>query len=77
MPHHHLNSIKDPLSGFPGGSTVRNLPAKARDMGSSSVWKRSPGEGNLIASSTLAWEIPWTEELGGLQTTGSLTVGLD
>ena len=28
-------------------------------------------------SSTLAWKIPWTEELGGLQTMGSLRVGLD
>ena len=28
-------------------------------------------------SSTLAWKIPWTEEPGGLQSTGSLTVGHD
>ena len=26
-------------------------------------------------SSTLAWKIPWTEEPGGLQSTGSLRVG--
>ena len=26
-------------------------------------------------SSTLAWRIPWTEETGGLQTTGSQRVG--
>ena len=26
-------------------------------------------------SSTLAWEIPWTEELGGLQPMGSQRVG--
>ena len=26
-------------------------------------------------SSTLAWEIPWMEEPGGLQSTGSLRVG--
>ena len=26
-------------------------------------------------SSTLAWRIPWTEELGGLQSTGSQRVG--
>ena len=26
-------------------------------------------------SSTLAWKIPWTEELGGLQSMGSLRVG--
>ena len=28
-------------------------------------------------SSTLAWKIPWMEEPGGLQSTGSLEVGLD
>ena len=28
-------------------------------------------------SSTLAWQIPWTEEPGGLQSMGSLTVGHD
>ena len=28
-------------------------------------------------SSTLAWEIPWTEEPGGLQSMGSLRVGYD
>ena len=27
-------------------------------------------------SSTLAWKIPWTEEPGGLQSMGSLRVGL-
>ena len=28
-------------------------------------------------SSILAWRIPWTEEPGGLQSMGSLGVGLD
>ena len=28
-------------------------------------------------SSVLAWRIPWTEELGRLQSTGSQTVGHD
>ena len=28
-------------------------------------------------SSTLAWEIPWMEEPGKLQSTGSQTVGLN
>ena len=28
-------------------------------------------------SSTLAWKIPWTEELGRLQSMGSLRVGFD
>ena len=32
--------------GFPGDSVVKNLPAKAGDMGSISGLGRSPGEGN-------------------------------
>ena len=32
--------------GFPGGSAVKNPPAKAVDMGSISGLGRSPGEGN-------------------------------
>ena len=31
---------------------------------------RSPGEGMSTHSSILAWRIPWTEEPGGLQSTG-------
>ena len=34
---------------------------------------RAPGEGN----STLAWRILWTEEPGGLESTGSQRVGHD
>ena len=34
-------------------------------------------EGNGTHSSTLAWKIPWMEELGGLQSMGSLRVGHD
>ena len=32
-------------------------------------------EGTAIHSSILAWEIPWTEEPGGLQSVGSQSVG--
>ena len=32
---------------------------------------RSPGEGNGNPLSILAWRIPWTEEPGELQSTGS------
>ena len=35
------------------------------------------GEGNSTQSSTLAWKIPWTEEPGRLQSTGSQRVGHD
>ena len=59
--------------GIPVGAVVKNLPASARDtvpgMG------RSPGEGMATHSSILAWEIPWAEEPGGLQSMGSQRVG--
>ena len=32
-------------------------------------------EGMTTPSSILAWRIPWTEELGGLQSIGSRRVG--
>ena len=36
-----------------------------------------PREGNGTHSSILVWEIPWTEEPGGLQSMGSQRVGHD
>ena len=45
---------------------VKKSPANAgdiRDSGSISGSRRSPGGGQGI----LAWETPWTEEPGGLQ----------
>ena len=49
---------------------VKNLPANARDMGSLS--QEDPLEKEIAThSSVLAWEIPWTEEPGGLPSMGS------
>ena len=48
---------------------VKNLSASAgdvRDVGSISGTGRSLERKMAIASSTLAWKIPWTEEPGGL-----------
>ena len=47
-----------------------NLPANAGDMSWIPEWGSSPGEGNAIHSRILAWEMPWTEEPGGLQSMG-------
>ena len=58
------------LSGFPGGSMLKNLPANAGDMGDASLISgsgRSPGVRNGTHTSILAQEIPWTEEPGRLQ----------
>ena len=51
---------------FPGGSVVKNLPAKTGDTGLIPGSGRSPGEEMATHSSILAWEIPWIEEPGGL-----------
>jgi len=48
--------------GFPGCSVVKDPTAHAGDMGSTPGLGRCLGEGN-------AWEIPWTEEPGRLQST--------
>ena len=56
---------------------VKNLPAKQE------TWVQSLGQedplekGMATHSSILAWEIPWTEEPGGLRSMGLQTVGHD
>ena len=55
---------------FPGGSVGKNSPTNAGDTGSSPGPGRSLGEGNGNPLQYFAWGIPWTEELGGLQSTG-------
>ena len=45
--------------GLPGGSVVKNLPAKAGDADSIPGSGTSPEEGRMANhSSILAWEIP-------------------
>ena len=58
--------------GFPGGS-VKNPPANAGDVGSIPGAGRSPGEGNSNPLQYSYWEIPWTEEPGGVQPIGPWT----
>ena len=53
--------------GFPGVSEVKSSACNAEDLG-----REDPLEKEMAThSSILAWEIPWTEEPGGLQSTGS------
>ena len=60
---------------FPDGSVVKNLPAMQETR------VLSLGQENLLEkkmathSSILAWEIPWTEESGGLHFLGSQKSG--
>ena len=51
--------------------TVKNLPAM-RETRVPSLGQEDPLEkGMATHSSVLSWEIPWTEEPGGLQFVGS------
>ena len=49
----------------------------AGDLGSTLGWEDPLEKEKATHFSILAWEIPWTEELGGLQSTGSQRVGHD
>ena len=64
--------------GFPGGTVAKNPPAM-QEMQETSVpslgWEDPLEEGVATCSSVLAWEIPWTEEPGGLQSMGSQRAG--
>ena len=49
---------------------VKNLPAM-QETRLQSLGLEGPLENEMAThSSILAWEVPWTEELGGLQSTG-------
>ena len=61
---------------FPSGAVVKNPPANAGDARLTLGWK-DPLEGMATHSSNLAWEIPWAEEPGGLQSIGSQRIGHD
>ena len=61
--------------GFPGGRAVKNLPAMQEP------WVLSLDQENHLEKETathgniLAWEIPWTDEPGRLQSMRSQRVG--
>ena len=63
--------------GFPGGSAIKNLPA-IQEIRVQSLGQEDPLEKVVTThSNILAWEIPWREEPGGLQSMGSQKVGQD
>ena len=61
--------------GFLGSSVVKNPPTNTGDSDSNPGWRRSREKEMAIHSSFFAWEIPWAEEPGGLQSRGQKTVG--
>ena len=63
--------------GFPGGSTVKNPSAMQETWVRSLGWE-DPLEENMQPTPVfLPGESPWTEEPGGLQSTGLKRVGHD
>ena len=60
---------------LPGGSDGKEPACDAGDLRMTrvqSLGRKDPLEEEMAAhSSVLAWEIPWTEESGGLQSMGS------
>ena len=70
------------ILGFLGGSVVKNPPTEKKKKKKNPPTKQetqalSLGQGNPLEkemathSSILAWRTPWTEEPGGMQSTGS------
>ena len=56
---------------------VKNLPAR-QEIQVRSLGQEEPLQKEMAThSSILAWGIPWTEELGGLQSNASQRVGHD
>ena len=56
---------------------VKNLPAMQDTWVQSLDWEDPLEKGMATHPSILAWEIPWTEEPGRLQSMGSQRVGHD
>ena len=54
---------------------VKSLPAMRETWVQSPDWEDPLEKEMATHSSTLAWKIPWTEELGRLQSMGSQRVG--
>ena len=63
--------------GFPGGSDGKESACNAGDWVQSLSPQDPLEKGMATHSSILAWKIPWTEELGGLQSMGSQRVRQD
>ena len=54
---------------------VKNLPSNAGDTGSILGWENPLNKEMPTHSNILAWEVPQTEEPGGLECMGSQRIG--
>ena len=69
-----LHRVSTTSSGFPDGSVIKTLPAKARDAVSTPGLEDPLEQEIANHSSFLAWEIPRMEEPGRLQSMWSQRV---
>ena len=59
------------FTAFPGGSDSKESTCNSGDLGLKILGQKDPLEkGMATHCSILPWRIPWTEEPGGLQSTG-------
>ena len=65
--HTHTHTQK----GFPSGSVVKNLPTMQEMQVQSLGWKDHLEKEMVTHFKIFAWEIPWTEDPGRLQSMGS------
>ena len=63
-------SLSIHLLGFLGVSVVKNLPNSVGDTVLSLGWEDPLEKGMATHCIILAWEIPWTDETGGMQSMG-------
>ena len=63
--------------GFPGGSDSRDSTYSAGDLGSIPGREDALEKGMATHPSILAWRIPWTEGMDGLQSMASQRVRHD
>ena len=62
--------VRTKITGFPGGTVVKNLPANAGDVGSIPGLERFPeGKDNLLQYSCLENPMDTTEDPGGQPST--------
>ena len=74
----HTVVLKLPFGASQVALVVKSLPANAGDKGDVGLIPRSGRsleEGMATHSSVPVWRIPWTEELGGLQSMESQRAG--
>ena len=73
-PVEEAHTQQEENTGFPDGSVIKNPPANGRDT-CVIPGQEDPLEKEIAThSSIVAWEIPWTEEPGRLQSMGSQRV---